>query len=206
VLKSLAQRMYNCVTFQDGCSQASGPHPSLSSRSVQNDRKPWWLVLIQTLVLTISVFGLHWLGSLPPNVLRSAVQRYFGDRGFKFLRLLRVMTYETFVLLSCFSPLYALWFWWIYRKRMDIFSVAGLTCFGGAFTAFYVYGSRRAWRAQRESAEGSWRSDPQSIEQQVWTRPDGVLVAVLGSDRPSSNVLAISSTTEFQTGPRRRHR
>lgn len=206
MLKRFAQRLYDCVTFQPGCSEASEPNLSLDSRSISEHKKPWWLLLIQTLGLLTSVSVLHWLGSIPPNDLRAAIQRYFGGRALMFLRYLRVITWETCVFLSCFSPLYAVWFWWIYRKRIHFSSVVGLTYIGGAFTVYYVYGSRVAGSTGRKSAERSWRVDLQSVEQQVWTRPDGVRITRLDSDMSRAHEVSTAITSEFQSGPIRRHR
>jgi hypothetical protein len=206
MLKRFAQTLYDCVTFRPGCSEAPESGLSLSSRSIPNHKKPWWLLLLQTLGLLTSVSLLHWLGSIPPNRLRAAIHYYLGGRAVVFLRYLRIVTWETFLFLSCFSPLYAVWFWWMYRKRVNFSSVVGLTYIGGAFTAFYVYGSRVAGSAERKSAERSWRFDLQSLEQQVWTRPDGVRIARLDSDTSCESRVVSAITTEFRSGPTRRHR
>lgn len=206
MLKRFAQRLYDCVTFRPGCSEAPKRDLSLSSRSISSHKKPWWLLLFQTFGLLTSVSVLHWLGSIPPNLLRVAIHRYLGGRAVGFLRYLRVITWETCLLLSCFSPLYAVSFWWMYRKRMQFSSVVGLTYIGGAFTVYYVYGSRLAGSTARRSAERSWRADLQSVEQQVWTRPDGVRIARLDSDTSCDNEVASAITSEFRSGRIRRHR
>jgi hypothetical protein len=206
VVKRFAQRLYDCVTFRPSCSEATKGALSLSSRSISNHKKPWWLLLLQTLGLLTSVSVLKWLGSIPPNRLRTTIHRYLGGHALVFLRYISIMTWETCVLLSCFSPLYAVWFWWMYRKRVDFSSVVGLTYIGGAFTVFYVYGSRVAGNTKRRSAEQSWRVDLHSVEQQVWTRPDGVSITRLDSDTPCDNRVASAITLEFRSGPIRRHR
>jgi hypothetical protein len=211
-LKHLAQRVRDCIAFQPGCSDAAAHSSSLSARSISNRHNRGWLPF-KIYLATVSSLGilltmLNRAGKLPLGALRSAVKAGFqhpvGARVLIFLRLLPTFTYETALLLSCFSPVYAVWFWVIYRKRMNIFSAAGLTFIGGAFTAFYVYSSRAAARAQKECAERTWRSDLQSVEQQIWTRPDGIRLASLGKNEASDE--ATSSAVEFQAGPIRRHR
>lgn len=206
VLKRFAQRLYDCVTFRPGCTEAPERDLSLSSRSISNHKKPWWLLLLQTLGLLTSVSVLHWLGSIPPNRLRAAIIRYLGYRVVVLLGHLRIITWETCLFLSCFSPLYAVWFWWMYRKHMDFSSVVSLTYIGGAFTVFYVYGSRVAGSTERKIAEQSWRVDLQSVEQQVWTRPDGVRIARPDSDTSCDNGTASVIMSQFRSGPIRRHR
>jgi len=89
---------------------------------------------------------------------------------------------------------------------MDFRSVVGLTYVGGAFTAFYVYGSRVARSTERKAAEQSWRVDIQSVEQQVWTRPDGVLIARLGTHTSCDDEVASPIMSNFPGGRIRRHR
>jgi hypothetical protein len=89
---------------------------------------------------------------------------------------------------------------------MDFRSVVGLTYIGGAFTAFYVYGSRVAGSKERKGTEQSWRVDLQSVEQQVWTRPDGVRIARLGAHTSCDDEVASPIMSKFLGGRIRRHR
>jgi hypothetical protein len=80
-----------------------------------------------------------------------------------------------------------------------LFGFGALTYISRAFSVYYVYGSRMAARSQQESKEMDWRVDAQSVEQQVWTRPDL-------SDTTCNNGLASAVASDFWSGRMSRHR
>ena len=179
---------------------------SLSPRSTHKDRKPWWLLLFQTLALLTSISVLAWLQTLPPDRLREAIHQRLGNRRMQLLKTsigyIKLIVWETFVFLSCFSPLYAVWFWWMFRKRMNFSSIVALTYIGGAFSVYYVYGARVVGRSQRRRRERDWQVDAQSVEQQVWTTPDGMHVTKICE----KSELAGAVASDFRGGRMRIHR
>jgi hypothetical protein len=92
------------------------------------------------------------------------------------------LTNQLLLFVSCFSPLYALVFWiqMPAQERATIFKrgttrryPTGLwmTLWGGAICAIYVFNWRRAWSLEQEIAEGEWKLDPLSLENQKWRSP-----------------------------------